>query len=549
MPVSITRDTTDLVGRTALWVPSRSRMPLTNQSPGDAPSAAGADAAADEDRTLRRRARLGMLILGGRSGLQHIVTLAGTLALARLLSPSDFGTFAIVHFALAMCRTLGEVGLAASLVQKPSPPTDRELSTLFWAQLALTSLMVGFAFAAAGWMNSTWPDLPPEGPNLFRVLSISLLLNSLRAPPFIMLERELRFFALSAAEFVGTVAYYGIAVTLAWRGLGAQALVAAVLAQTGIVLVATYWARPWRPRWVFDASLVQTMLRFGLPYQGKVIGGLLNNAVTPVLAGTILGRAALGLNNFALTTAWFPLQLVTIIARVSFPLYSRLAENPKALGEELRFSLRLCGTTAIGFSTLFFALGPQLVEIVYHPKWLPSMPSLYIYSFVLIFGFMTPIAGAVFDGLGRPQVMFRLSLLWTTLNWVSVGAALSLRPDVLVFAGAFAVHVVFGSLLTMYYIRKEVHRLPLLRLLGPSFLVGVGVAATARVLVAPQIGGGVTLLAAMVLTGGTYLGLSILVDPDLRRASAELRRTLRNRKKASQEGGRDLHHPKKEALP
>ena len=61
-----------------------------------------------QEDTVRERARLGMVVLGVRSVLQQVTVFGGTILLARLLSPGDFGIFAIVQFVLGFFTIFGE---------------------------------------------------------------------------------------------------------------------------------------------------------------------------------------------------------------------------------------------------------------------------------------------------------------------------------------------------------------------------------------------------------------------------------------------------------
>lgn len=477
------------------------------------------------------------MILGARSMVQQVVVLGGTILLTKLLDPGDYGTFAIVQFVMSLFRVVGDTGLGPSLIQQTETPTQRVLSTVFWTQLAVTSAILVAAQLGGGFLVTLWPDQPADLPNLFRALSFSLLLTMLRVIPSIMLERELRYIPLALSNILGTLGFYGTATTLAWAGAGTGALVGAVLAQSTLSLITIYVVRPWRPSFTFERAALPALLRFGIFFQGRNIIGMVNGAVAPVLAGGVLGAAALGYNNYARNTAWFPLQVVSIIGQVSFPLFSRLAHDREALAAEMRFSLLACGTAAIAFAVLFFGLGPQVVSIIYHPKWLPAMPALYIYSVTLIVGFIAPIAAAAFDGVGKPEVMFRLSVFWTTINVVVVSAALYLSPDLVSFAAAYCVHVVVGNVATLYMLGKELPGLSFFRLVWRLLVVGAGVAAVGRFVVAPRVGGLSTLVLAVTALAAAFVGLAVLVDPKLRTALGRLKERLgeRRRKKKARD--------------
>jgi len=479
-------------------------------------------------RTLTRRARFGVLVLAGRAVVLQLTQLVGTIYLARVLDAGDFGIYAIVQFALSCFTLLGDAGLAASLIQKQTEPTQRELSTVWWVQVLIGLAVIGAVWLLAPLVLSLWPDTASSTVWLLRVLSFQFLFTSLRVIPALLLERELRFTRLSILDFIATMAFYGTAVTLAHRGFGAGALVSAVLVQglTGLVLI--FVLRPWFPSFVFDATGLRPMLKFGLAFQGKVLTSFVNGAITPLYAGAVLGKQALGLNNFARDAAYLPLKLVEILSRVTFPLYSRLQGDDQAFAASLGRSVQLCAMTTFFFSGLLFGLGPNLISVVYSDKWLPAMPALYVYSAAIGIGFLSPLIASALDALGKPQVIFRLSVAWTLLNWAVVSVSMIFWKSVLAFAIAYCVHVVFGNLAVIMMLRKLLPNARIWPHIRVALLSAVVVATLGRLFLGPWAWDVARLILAVLGCVAVYLGLIALLDRQALVAAIALLRRRRS---------------------
>ena len=401
--------------------------------------------ASPDANAVRHRIRFGLIALAARSLLQQLTILGANVYLARVLSPGDYGVFAIVQFAMALFAVFGDVGLGPALIQKGGMPTQRELSTVFWFQLGLSLVVVSLVWVAATRVRQLWPDLPPGCEWLLRGLALAFVFTLLRVVPSLLLERELRFGLLSAFELIGTIVFYSVAVVLAQRGANASSLVLGSLAQAGFMALAWNLARRWRPSLVFDRRELRRMLHFGVHYQGKIVMSFVNSSVAPLVAGTRLGHHGLGLLNFAQNVAWFPVQLISIVGRVSFPAFSRLQHDRAALAAEVERALLLCATATLFFVGLCLGIGPSLVNVIYTEKWQPALPALYVYALSIGVGFFSPIIAAVFDALGRPQVVFRLILGWSVVNWISVLLATQVAATPLAFALGYSVHVVLGN--------------------------------------------------------------------------------------------------------
>ena len=478
---------------------------------------------------LQRRARVAVLVLVARTVGHQLVVLGGQVYLARVLGPAEFGVFWIVQFALAFFTIFGDAGLGAALIQKREAPTQRELSTVWWTQVGLSAAVVAIVFATADQVMRIWPDLPAVAPWLLRVMSIELLLTVLRVVPSILMEREMQFGKLSVVEVVMTLGFYVSAVALAAAGYGVTALVTAVLVQGSLGVVLVYIARPWRPSFAFDTVALGPMLRFGAIYQTKGVVGFLNGAVVPIYGGGVLGKYAFGLVTWSQNTAFFPIKLVEIVGRVNFPLFSRLQDDRRAFAESLERSIQLCAIATLFFVALVAGIGPQLVAVIWGDKWMPAVPTLYVYAAAISIGFLSPVVAGAFDALGRPQVMTRLSIAWTAFNWIAVVIALRIAPTPMAFAVGYCLHVVIGNAIVVLYVRRLLPDARLWPRVRASLVAAVAMALLVRATnPAAWVTGPFTLIVAVLGAVASFALVVLLVDrsavSEVRTAVERLRR-------------------------
>lgn len=423
---------------------------------------------------LKRRVNLGMAMLAARSVLQQLVILAANVYLARLLSPQDYGIFGILQFALSLFKLIGDTGLGAALVQKKEEPSDTELSSIWWFQLGLGVSLILLALGAVPIVPLIWHSLPKGSEWLLPGLSLSLLFTMLQVVPFLVLERHVHFGWVGSLEFFGTVAYYGTAVLLAMRGTGAASLVWASVGQAALVAIAANLVQPWRPKLTFSWSAVRNSMKFGFAFQSNNIVGFVNAAVTPLLAGSKLGSEAFGLIQFAQSAAFFPTLPVGIVRRVYFPFLSRLQHDRPVLVREFELSVSLCALSSLLFFAIFAGGAPQIISIVYGPKWMPAVPALYIYSLGFCFNFYGWIGTAIIEALGKTKRVFWISLIATVTNWAIVPLLTFRIGTLLAFAWGHSVHLVVAAIVTYFIVRALVPEAkPLERtlLLVPATLV------------------------------------------------------------------------------
>jgi O-antigen/teichoic acid export membrane protein len=188
-----------------------------------------------------------------------------------------------------------------------------------------------------------------------------------------------------------------------------------------------------------------------------------------------------------------------------------LQDDKKLLGETFGRTVHLSAAFTAFFVALFFGLGRELIVIVFGAKWLPALPLLNIYATAIGFGFLGPLVGAVLDSTGRPGLLFRLALFWTTLNWIVVPITTPLW-GLAGFSIGYSVHVVVGNLLLVVLADKLVPHARLLHRVGAPAVAGAAVFAVARFLCAGWVHGLAQLVLAMLLLAVVHVAVLHVID-------------------------------------
>ena len=238
-------------------------------------------------REVKTRAVKGVTSLFARQVALRALGFAATLVLARILTPEIFGVFAITQFVVLFFEQVGGLGLAAALIRKPEAVTELELRTVFTVQQIAVVCSMAAIVACTPWVAAHYELEDGGGEWLIRAMAVGLLFASLKTVPTILLERRLRHDLISASDVGEYLVYQLFAIALAFMGFGVWALVVAVLLR-GFVGVIMLWSLSWsRPRFGIDRETLKSVLRFGVPIQLASCISLANNAVVPVIVGTI----------------------------------------------------------------------------------------------------------------------------------------------------------------------------------------------------------------------------------------------------------------------
>jgi PST family polysaccharide transporter len=463
-------------------------------------------------KILKRRALFGGIALGVRTVLTQLVVLGGQVILARKLTPKQFGAYAIVQFAFVFLTVFGDAGLGGALIQRHDKPSQRELSTVFWTQLTIGLGALIIISGIAGALPYIYPDLPPEGPWLLRLLAFDFLSTSLRVVPTILMERELKFIRLSALDTINSFCFYLTASIFALAGAGIWSLAIGVVVQSVIGLVLAYALNPWCPSLVFDKPALKPLLHFGVPFQMKNVLGLALSSITPVWGGRALGAQSVGLMNWAQNTAYFPIRLCDIVNRVSFPLYSRFSKDPKEFAQAVERSVRIAGFGTLFFVGLLLGLGRNITLVIYSSQWLPALPLLYLYVAAMGVAFIAPVLAPAFDALGDPKTVMNLSIVYTVGTWLTVPPA-SLMYKERGFVAVYVFWMIFGNIALIILMRRKVPAVRVLRQVRGPIVGALAIAVLGKLWLSTLALAAPSLVFAILVSAVVFCLAASVVDP------------------------------------
>jgi PST family polysaccharide transporter/lipopolysaccharide exporter len=226
-----------------------------------------------------------------------------------------------------------------------------------------------------------------------------------------------------------------------------------------------------------------------------------------------LGVAALGLYALAGKLALLPNQVATdVVGSVAFPLYSRLQDDRKSVGEAFRGFLTGTAFLLLPVYAIIIGLAPDLVEHVLGPRWQGSASIIQVLAIMGIVGLFGDTVGPLLKGLGHPRKTVQLVAVQTVVVIAVVGE-LAVRFGAVGAACAWIPGVAASQLLASYYVIKLVPGA--LSDLGRP-LIGVFFASTAAAALsmgtARAFPGAIGSISAAILSGLVALGLLWWLD-------------------------------------
>lgn len=372
-----------------------------------------------------------------RTLVLYPIGFAGEVLLARLLAPQDFGVYALASFVTVTLSAVLEVGLAASLIQRPEEPGDEEYQALFTVQILGITALVLLTFVSAPLL---FPILGLDAGTRWMMLVLLLCpwASSFGTMSCVKLERELRYAVFARMDVLRGLTYVGAAVSLAFLGAGAWSFVTAIVLSTLVKTAVAFREAPWPIRFRLNLAGRGPALRFGVIFQLSTLTSLFRDHIGVVLGGPLFGVQAVGYLNWAKNTTYYTSQIFTqVVSRVAFPSISRVQHDLQAVQQMTGTILKYVNVFTFPVICLFATLIPEFVTVFYTDKWQPAIPAFYFYSLRMIGSNITTIYISVLNAVGRVNTSLRILVWWTLGDWV---LALAFCP----FFGFTGIAIAYG---------------------------------------------------------------------------------------------------------
>jgi O-antigen/teichoic acid export membrane protein len=336
---------------------------------------------------------------------------AMSLVLARLLGPSDYGTFGIATAALAVLMHINDVGLIAAVVQwrgklEDMAPTAATLAAVF-----------GLAVYGVFWMAApAYSSFSGEADavGVVRLLTLVIVIDGLTAVRSAALMRDFRQDKLIIANGVGLVFQAAVSIPLAMSGAGAYSFAWGQVAGAAATGVLVFISARIPVRVGLDRVVARKLLKYGFPLAISLgIEAVVMN-VQLAIVGRISGQELLGFYVLAFNTSmWAQTILGTAIRYVSVAGFSRLSEtDDRALADGVHKSVPLLVSVVAPIVALMSVLAGPLISLLYGGKWTPAAPVLTLLVGLTLVRMVTSLAIDALMGAGRTR-----ATLWIYLGW------------------------------------------------------------------------------------------------------------------------------------
>jgi PST family polysaccharide transporter len=409
----------------------------------------------DLKKNLREKTLFGIAAVVSSNGVRFVIQICGTIVLARILFPEDFGLIAMVTALTSFFDVFKDAGLSMATVQREEI-THEQVSTLFWIIIFISFLIMLFVMASSPFI--AWFYGEQRLIRITLLISFSILLGGLGIQHRALLRRRMSFKRIALTDITAQFLSTMLGVCLALVGAGYWALVGIHAVRPLIATIFLWTLCPWRPGLPKRRTGVAKMIAFGGHLSFSRIMGYLTKNFDNILIGSLIGSYALGLYSKAYSLMMLPLRQINLpITNTIMSALSRLQNDQASYKNYFKNALSISNSVIMPISVFSLIAAKEIILIFLGNRWEGVIPILQA---LIPAAFLYPIATATgwsLIPLGKTKAFMNLSFInaITTIiafligiSWGALGVAFALSTQAIVIRPITLWYSVRNSIIT-----------------------------------------------------------------------------------------------------
>ncbi|MDG2307463.1 MAG: flippase [Candidatus Binatia bacterium] len=462
---------------------------------------------------------------GGALGLATLLVekasaLVLVVALARTLSPDDYGLYSFVIAYLTLFQVLADLGLETILLRRLSQEPEnrsRLMANALGMRVLLAMLSAAIAVALTPVAAPGQPDVRP----LVAIGAAGLLFAA--QPGFrALLRSELRLDAVLSVAVVTNVILFALVGLALWTGAGLRGVFVGIASAhlAGFAFAGFVVRKSFRFRLRCERPVWESLAREAWPVGANFFVIMLGLRVAPLLLMTYGGPIEVGYLASAMRLTEAMNLVADGLMMVVFPMLARLATtNEGGLHDLAQVSAKVLAAVLLMAVLALSELAPDVLGLLFGEEFRAAGPALVVLSWSALLAALGTLYTNMLVALGRQRVLFALNAvsavfqvglqLFLVSHYGLLGAAVG------VVLASFVNHLALCLLpATAPWVR------PAVRAVLPLWGLAVALLVAAGLVPAPALAKAVGLVASFALLSVVLGGLGRSDIDQLRRALA-----------------------------
>lgn len=358
-----------------------------------------------------------------------------SMILARLLTPNDYGTIALLTIFISLSGVFADSGFGSALIQKKEA-TEVDFNSVFYLSLCTSSLVYGVLFFIAPWVAAFYET--PILVDLLRLLGLSIPLNAINSIQNAELSRKMLFHLSFRISLIGFVVTSITGVSLAFLGYGPWALAWSSISGAAVGVLTRWYFIAWRPKLMFSWQAIKGLFAYGWKLTVSAFLDCGYNNLSGLLIGTLYSRDDLAFVTKGRMIPQLAMDSINgTLGRVAFPALAQVQDQREKVCDTMRRMIATSTFFVFPLMTGCAVCAPSLVPLLFGNQWLPAIPYVQLACFTFALWPFHTINLQAINALGRSDVFLVLEIIKKGLGLIAILSTVRFGVWWMIAVGAF----------------------------------------------------------------------------------------------------------------
>lgn len=381
-----------------------------------------------------------------RVSVQSVQFILGII-LARILSPSEYGTIGLLTVIIAFMQVFVDSGFSKALIQKQER-TQTDISTVFFFNIIISLvcyllLWITIPFIADFYNNESLIDL-------MRVTSLSLIFGAFFSIPTTLLTIKFDFKAIARTNLIATILSGIIAVWMAYDGYGVWALVLQTVLKSMLTVFIMWFQIKWKPTLVFSKTSFHSLFSYG---SKLLLSSVLNMSVNNFSNLFIAKVTTIKDLGFYTRGTQFADMIFTIFSSVLdsvlLPSLASIQNEREKLIHLTRLTIKFTALIITPILVGLACIADPLIKILLTDKWLEAVPIMQIICLARLITIISGINVNVLYAIGRTDLALKQQYIKLIIRIVFL--VIAIKHGIIFLALAELVSTITHFFINTYY--------------------------------------------------------------------------------------------------
>lgn len=296
-----------------------------------------------------------------------VLQVVGTAIVARILTPTEIGIFAVAAVLVAMANQLRDFGLGEYLIQERDL-TEGKIRAAFATNIILSWFMSALLLASS-WSVADFYRQPGVG-DVMRLQAVNFLLVPFGAVTMAYFRREMLYRPLFIAGICANLTSFTVGIVGVYAGLSYMSMAWSSLAGLAVTVGISMWFRPAHlPRWPALRG-IREVVAFSKHAMGIYFIGQLGKGAPEAVIGRVLDMASVAFFSRAngLMEIFNRLVLRSVLP-VCLPYFAQSARAGQSTVPGFLKATTLLTGVGWPFFSVIAAVAFSAIRLLYGPQW------------------------------------------------------------------------------------------------------------------------------------------------------------------------------------